>query len=146
MDTTKALQDRIAADLMSHEVVLLLETMPLREAASLLLKNQIGGAPVVDSRGKCVGVLSTVDFLRLAVKRTDATRPTAPTLPLTCPFLAKHQTKNSREIFLCTLPPGVCSIQTKQKEPGDEELLICDQPHCVLADWANRGGGEVSGG
>jgi CBS domain-containing protein len=29
----------------------------------------------------------------------------------------------------------VCPIQRKQIEAGGEELLVCSEPHCVLADW-----------
>jgi len=37
---------------------------PLPEAARMLLREQITGAPVVDSAGHCVGVLSATDFVR----------------------------------------------------------------------------------
>jgi CBS domain-containing protein len=134
-DTTNSLTDRTAADLMTREPILLQEAMSLREAARLLLRHQIGGAPVVDPRGRCVGVLSAVDFLRLAGQRADVTRPTAPPLPRSCLYQTRHRTAAGREMSLCALPPGVCSIQVKQREPGGEELLVCGQPHCVLADW-----------
>jgi len=55
-----------AGDLMSEQVIVLTQEMPLQEAARRLLENQIGGAPVVDGWGKCVGVLSAADFVRLA--------------------------------------------------------------------------------
>jgi CBS domain-containing protein len=124
-----------AGDLMTREVVRLSEEMPLREAARLLLQNQVGGAPVVDARGKCVGVLSAIDFLRLAEKRTDVTQPTAPPLPITCPFQARYGRADGKEVTLCTLPPGVCPLQVRQTGSAGEELLVCSQPHCVLVDW-----------
>jgi CBS domain-containing protein len=40
--------------------------MSLRAAAGLLAKANITGAPVVDETGKCIGVISSVDFLRFA--------------------------------------------------------------------------------
>jgi CBS domain-containing protein len=132
---SKLLQALTAADLMKPDVVRLLEEMPLRDAARLLLRNQIGGAPVVDAQGKCVGVFSAIDFLRLSEMRADATRPTAPPLPITCSFQTKHRTSDGREVTLCTLPPGVCPIQVKQEGPGGEKLIVCSQPHCVLVDW-----------
>ena len=82
--TTKPLLALTAGDLMSRDLVLLTENMPLREAAHLLLENQIGGAPVVDAQGKCVGVVSATDFLRLAEKRNDVTKPVSPPLPVSC--------------------------------------------------------------
>jgi predicted transcriptional regulator len=64
-----------AKDLMNHEVVTISEELTLEEAAQLLAKEQISGVPVVDARGRCVGILSATDFLALwAMKgeRTDA--------------------------------------------------------------------------
>jgi CBS domain-containing protein len=131
----KPLQALTAADLMNPNVIRLPEETPLRDAAHLLLRNQISGAPVVDGLGKCVGVFSAIDFLRLSEIRADATRPTSPPLPITCSFQAKHRTFDGKEVTLCTLPPGVCPIQVQQEEPGGEKLIVCSQPHCVLADW-----------
>jgi CBS-domain-containing membrane protein len=127
-DATKPLMALTAGDLMTREVVRLPEEMPLRDAARLLLRNQISGAPVVDGQGKCIGVLSAVDVLRLSERRADVTRPTAPPLPITCPFQAQHRTADGKEVTLCTLPPGVCPIQVQQQGPEGEELLICSQP------------------
>jgi CBS domain-containing protein len=123
------------ADLMSRDVVRLPEDMPLREAARLLLQQQIGGAPVVDPQGRCIGVLSSVDFLRLALRRDDVTRQAAPALPLTCAFQVKHRAADGKELTLCTLPPGVCPIQRRQTDVDGKEMLVCSEPHCVLTDW-----------
>jgi predicted transcriptional regulator len=54
-----------AADLMSHEVVLIPKEMSLPGAAHMLAQAQVSGAPVVDDEGRCIGVLSTTDFLHL---------------------------------------------------------------------------------
>lgn len=124
-----------AEDLMVRNVVRLPEEMPLHDAARLLLQNHIGGAPVVDAQGKCVGVLSVIDVLRVAEKRADVNKPTAPAMPITCSFQTTHRSRDGKEVTLCTLPPGVCPIQVKQVEPGGEDLLVCSQPHCVLVDW-----------
>jgi CBS domain-containing protein len=132
---SKPLLTLTAGDLMNPNVVRLPEEMPLREAASLLLRNQIGGAPIVDDEGRCVGVFSAFDFLRLSETRADATRPTSPPLPISCSFLAKHRTSDGKEVTLCTLPPGVCPIQVKQEGPGGEKVIVCSQPHCILVDW-----------
>jgi CBS domain-containing protein len=133
--TRKPLLALTAADLMSRDVVRLPEHVPLRDAALLLLRNQISGAPVVDAAGRCVGVFSAIDFLRLVWKRPDAANPAAPPLPVTCSFQAKRTLPDGREVTVCLLPPGVCPIQVKQVGPGGEEWLVCSEPHCVLADW-----------
>jgi CBS domain-containing protein len=53
-----------AADVMSHDVVALPQSLPLRAAARVLSEAHISGAPVVDEDGRCVGVLSTTDLHR----------------------------------------------------------------------------------
>jgi CBS domain-containing protein len=131
----KPLDDLTAGDLMNPDVLRLPEEMSLRDAARLLLQNQIGGAPVVDAEGACVGVFSSIDFLRLSEMRIDATRPTSPPLPITCLFQRKHSTSDGKQVTLCTLPPGVCPVQVKQEEPDGEKLIVCGKPHCALVGW-----------
>jgi CBS-domain-containing membrane protein len=55
-----------ANDLMSRDVVLIPQETSLRAAARMLAQPGISGAPVVDQRGRCVGVLSATDFMRWA--------------------------------------------------------------------------------
>jgi CBS domain-containing protein len=55
-----------AADLMISPVVTIPQGTSLREAARLLHKADISGAPVVDPRGRCIGVLSSSDFVTWA--------------------------------------------------------------------------------
>jgi CBS domain-containing protein len=63
---TKSLLDRTAADLMTTPVRTISQEMPLREAACLFTRERISGAPVVDCDGRCVGVLSSSDFVTWA--------------------------------------------------------------------------------
>lgn len=53
-----------AEDLRSREVITLPRDMTLSDVARVLQQFQIGGAPVVDEQGRCIGVFSTTDFLR----------------------------------------------------------------------------------
>jgi CBS-domain-containing membrane protein len=62
--------DLRAADLMSREVLTVPVDMFLRDAARLLSQAMISGAPVVDEKGRCVGVLSATDFMH-RVERTS---------------------------------------------------------------------------
>jgi CBS domain-containing protein len=55
-----------ASDLMSRSVVLVPKEMSLCAAARLLCQAHVSGAPVVDVHGRCIGVLSTTDFLHYA--------------------------------------------------------------------------------
>lgn len=62
----KPLSALVAEDVMSHPVEAIPAEMSLPEAARLLRRAQISGAPVVDKEGRCVGVLSATDFVRAA--------------------------------------------------------------------------------
>ena len=50
------------SDVMSQDVVQVPDHYSMSEAAKLLREKQVTGAPVVDSLGKCVGMLSSTDF------------------------------------------------------------------------------------
>jgi len=55
-----------AGDLMSQEVVMIPQHLSVRKAAHLLSNANVTGAPVIDGRGVCVGVISATDFIHLA--------------------------------------------------------------------------------
>jgi CBS domain-containing protein len=124
-----------AGDLMAEAPVLLAEWMPLREAARLLLRHHISGAPVMDGGGVCVGVLTTTDFMRFTASLVEGSRPDSPVLPITCSFQARRRRPDGTEVTICALPPGVCSLQVKPSGPEDQGPVLCNQPHCVLVDW-----------
>jgi predicted transcriptional regulator len=68
---TKPIADLTARDLMSSDLLLLSEAMPLRDAARMLIRYRISGAPVVNGDGRVVGVLSSSDFVRLAGREKE---------------------------------------------------------------------------
>ena len=53
-----------ARDIMVKKLVTLRRDMAVSEATALLLKHRISGAPVVDSEGRLLGLLSEFDCLR----------------------------------------------------------------------------------
>lgn len=55
------------ADYMVEQPITLTPDMEINEAAKLLLKNRISGAPVVDAGGNLVGIFSEGDCLRSAL-------------------------------------------------------------------------------
>lgn len=57
-----------AADVMTAPVVTIPQETSLREAAGMLHRLHISGAPVVDHEGRCVGVLSSTDFVSSALE------------------------------------------------------------------------------
>ena len=80
MQTTQALFDLTAANLMSREVITVPQEMSLPAAARALAEAQIGGAPVVDHEGRCIGVVSVADLARRAQLEKRAAQK-APPIP-----------------------------------------------------------------
>jgi CBS domain-containing protein len=68
IQATKSLLSLTAADIMSNHVVMIPREMSLQGAARMLNRAGVSGAPVVDGRGRCIGVLSTTDFMRWVEK------------------------------------------------------------------------------
>jgi CBS-domain-containing membrane protein len=71
---TKPFLTLTAQDLMSRDLVLLPQELSLRAAARWLAQDHISGAPVVDEHGRCVGVLSSTDFVRHAEQEGEPER------------------------------------------------------------------------
>jgi CBS domain-containing protein len=132
--TAKAFHELTAGDLMPLDVVRLPQDMSVRDAARLLLRAQIAGAPVVDANGRCVGVLSATDFVRMAAKY-GAMPAEGAELPITCSFQEKQIGPNGNEIIVCKLPSAVCPFQRPQTGPDGKERILCSEPHCVPTDW-----------
>lgn len=63
---TRPLTTLTAADLMSKTLVMIPQDMSLAGAAHLLSQAHVSGAPVVNASGRCVGVLSSTDFVHWA--------------------------------------------------------------------------------
>ena len=60
---TKPIQRMQAREVMTSDIVFIPREMSLKGAAHLLSQSHITGAPVVDSDGKCIGVISATDFM-----------------------------------------------------------------------------------
>jgi len=135
MKTASPLFNLNAADLMSREVVTLNVGDSLDQAARLFAKEQISGAPVVDSEGRCVGLLSLADLVRWAEQRGGLTVARSTPLPRTCSFQTKHRDRFGKEMILCTLASGVCPFQQKGTAPDNKAAIVCGQPNCVPTDW-----------
>ena len=56
------------ADFMCRNVVTVSGAATMEEAAESFLRHKVSGAPVVDERGHCAGVLSATDFVRREVQ------------------------------------------------------------------------------
>ena len=64
-----------ASDVMTQPVISICQDASLRDAVRLMLSSRISGLPVVDHKGKPVGMLSEGDLLRRAETGTERTRP-----------------------------------------------------------------------
>ncbi|MCG8451219.1 MAG: CBS domain-containing protein, partial [Pirellulales bacterium] len=51
-------------DAMTESVITISSSNTMSEAADLLKRHHVSGAPVVDQLGRCVGVLSNTDYMR----------------------------------------------------------------------------------
>jgi CBS domain-containing protein len=120
---------------MTHPVLTIPQEMPLREVAGLLLRNRYGGAPVVDKQGRCVGVLSSTVFMRIASQREDAA-PTSPPRPLNRPPPSASASPDGSEVTNSALSPGVWPIQIEERRPAvKEESAAPARSNGFCTDW-----------
>jgi CBS-domain-containing membrane protein len=73
-----------AEDLMSRNVLVIPQHMSLKAAAHLLTQAEVGGAPVVDEEGRCVGVLSAADLVHWVDRAKQETGRRAPSASCVC--------------------------------------------------------------
>jgi CBS-domain-containing membrane protein len=74
-NTNKPLLNLTARELMSTDVESIPQWMSLPVAARMLSRAHISGAPVVDGDGRCLGVISTTDFMTWAESGEGAAKP-----------------------------------------------------------------------
>jgi CBS domain-containing protein len=58
-------------DVMTKRVISIVPEATILEAIKVMLKNHISGMPVIDSKGRLVGILTEGDFLRRAETSTE---------------------------------------------------------------------------
>lgn len=64
-------RSRLVCDAMQINVVSAVPEMTVRELSQLLVEHSITGAPVLDRRGKVIGVVSMTDVLQLAAHEAE---------------------------------------------------------------------------
>jgi CBS domain-containing membrane protein len=74
MATMRPFHALTAADLMSRDVMIIPRDMSLRAAGHLLSERHVTGAPVVNEKGECIGVLSATDFMHWVGEHGDKPR------------------------------------------------------------------------
>jgi CBS-domain-containing membrane protein len=142
--TTRSLSDLTAGDLMSRDVITIPAQMSLQEAAQLLRRAEITGAPVVDESGVCIGVLSAVDFLRWTEEgssRTGTRRVPG------CRYQTRGRLLSGEVATICILEEGACPLQWMQPTTGGRHTAICLLSPDIPSDQPapeEGGAGEVT--
>jgi CBS domain-containing protein len=62
----------VAKDIMAKDVITVSPGTSVKSLAQMIIKNQISGAPVVDAKGKIVGVVSEADIITKKGKQVKA--------------------------------------------------------------------------
>lgn len=61
---------------MTRNLVVVSDSWSMRRAADELSRHDVSGAPVVDDQGRCVGMLTAVDYLRHEAQSDSTDEPT----------------------------------------------------------------------
>jgi CBS domain-containing protein/PII-like signaling protein len=72
--TLDRLHQVVARDIMTAPVVVVPESLPLSQVASIMVMHKLKRLPVVDERGALVGILSRVDILRTVTDAPERAR------------------------------------------------------------------------
>jgi CBS-domain-containing membrane protein len=115
------LQHLCVGDVMHREVIEVLVNQSMTEAAKVLGEHEISGAPVVDETGRCVGMLSAVDFVRREARLGEIRYLTG------CPTQAAEIRSESDESVFPYMSGAVQSVHAKV--PLMEAARIMCQEH-----------------
>ena len=59
---TRSIYDRKVSDIMTRDVVTIEAGGTVHEALALMGENRVSAIPVIDRKGRCVGILSATDL------------------------------------------------------------------------------------
>lgn len=120
--TTGPLLAPTASDLMSRDVATIPQDTPLRAAAELFFRRQIDEAAVVDSQGRCVGVLSASDLICWGLGEAPGG---AEDVKPDCRYQVKGRLLTGQEALICTLAEGGCPLQEVRSMKGGCHTAVC---------------------
>jgi CBS domain-containing protein len=135
-----------AGGVVNRARLVLPQEMSLVTAAHLLLEQQLGAAPVTDTYGRCVGVLSAVDILRWNLGEGRAgLEGTPPTACVWCDWQVVDVKSTERDEVLryMTHDPLLVTVDTHLAEIADALLDPRRRP-VVVVDEELRPLGVVS--
>ena len=136
--TTRPLLPPTASDLMRRDVITISQDTPLRAAAELLFRRQVGEAAVVDADGRCVGTLSAADLLPWALQGAEGPEDVPPPA---CRYQVKGRLLTGENAVICTRSHGSCPLQEVRPMTGGRHTAVCRLREGVVSDWQ-----EVSAG
>jgi CBS domain-containing protein len=137
--TTLPLLALTASDLMRRNVVTISQDTSLPAAAELFCQQQIGEAAVVDTDGRCVGVLSATDLIRWTLQGSKG----AEDVPSpACSYQVKGRLLSGEDAVICTRAPGSCPLQEWRATTGGRHTAVCLLREGVVSDWQEVSGGE----
>lgn len=137
----------MAGDVMSRTVVVLSRGMSVVAAARLLLDRQLSMAPVIDAKGRCVGVLSATDLLKWAANSVRTGGP-APTEGVWCDWqvvsvestrrdeVCRHMTANP---LLVTPDTPLAEIADVLLDPRCRSIVVVDEGQRPLGVITSNG-------
>lgn len=109
----------LARDIMNKDVITIREDSSIEEAAGILTENNISGAPVVDKKGKLVGMVTEGDLLH------QETNPRTPAfLNILGAFIYINGLERYREDFKKLAATSTSEIMTRDlvTAVGDTEI------------------------
>ena len=128
-DTAKRLKSLRISEVMSTEVVSISSDQTMAEAAETFVRRQISGAPVIDEKGHCVGVLSATDF----VCREEATSHASSSLS-PCEHALVRNTPESPWRIEDVFTNRVCAHMTPAVQTVDPGKSLIDAGRVMCAE------------
>ncbi len=105
-----------AGEIMTSDVVSVLEETPLTEVAKMMASRGIAGVPVLDSYGRPIGVISEKDFLSVMGGGGPKTFMDVIYTCLACEDCLARAVQGKRAIDIMTSPAVTVSLQTTAGE------------------------------
>jgi CBS domain-containing protein len=95
-----ALEEPTVASVMTRVVQCVRASTTIEAVAAMLLETGIGGAPVVDAKGRAIGMISKTDLVRCLHERRDPTLTTVGDLMMTMVFVLHEKAPLARAAAL----------------------------------------------
>lgn len=131
----KPLFAKTANDLMSRKLVLLAQQMSLKGAAHLLWQAQVSGAPVVDENGRCIGVLSSMEFLHMVEQGKQTADDSCREAAFTSSQIMKEEEHSSclvcevmnRDPVTVSPNANIGELSRMMRDAHEHRVIVCDE-------------------